>query len=344
MAVLSLGDVSLPATWNALEPDGVTPSTALSATASPFRHPLIDSLALRIRGGRGARDHRVRTNPGGVGLAAFDQLRIVWRPSIMAGPSSGAPFWLQIRLGSAALPVGAPGNDWHRVLPVVSAARWDCAVLSLGNLAPAVASAVTDILIICVDDRRAFTADIAAILAVRPALVEDVEDALTARLDQVLTLGGGLVPAEVQRAGFPPSATRPLIAILPYTLRHARERSSPGEAAADFVTDGYSLRPPPVPWDLYFAIEALADTRADQATLIDFVIGALPPVGALLVAGQRVSIETIDEPEPASGGFDIGRQLLHYRVRAWRDGGPARPVHPVDTVEVDVDIREMSHG
>jgi hypothetical protein len=344
MSFESLANVSNSALWNAVEPDGVSPSATLSVTPSLLQHPLIAGAALRISGGAGALGHRVRIDPGGVDLTASDQVRLLWRPSVPAGLQSGAPFWAELRMGSVALPAGAPGNDWHRRIPAAAPARWETVGISLDGLAPMVRSAVSDLQIICIDDGRAFTADIAAVLAGRPALPEDVETALTARLDQRLMLGGAAVPAEVQRAGVAPAPTRPLIAILPYQIRHARERASPAPSATDFVTDGYSLRPPPTPWDLQFAIEALAETRAEQAAMIDFVIEALPPVGALLVAGRSVSIEVIDEPELASGGFDIERQLLHYRVRGWRDGGPVRPVRPVDVVDVEVDTREMSNG
>jgi hypothetical protein len=342
-----IDDMAAPLQWSAVAADGVTPSLSLTVAASSAVHPLIGMPSLHIAGGSGARDHRARRSLADLDLAPFDELRLLWRATPGAGPdspASPADFWAEIRLGAAALPVGAPGNAWQRFLPVPEPGVWEMVRLSLDDLPAGVRGAVNDLHIVCTADDRDFSADLAAILAVRPGLSEDVDSALLANLNLALALAGVPVPAEVRVAGSAAAGTRPLFSVVPYCMRYARERSRPGERAVDFTAGGYRLRPSPSPWDLHYAVEALADTRAEQAAMLDFATAVLPTEGALLVAGQRAGIEAIDAPDPHSGGFAIERALLHYRVRAWGDGGPARPVRPVQDLTLVVEGQERPRG
>lgn len=340
-----IDDATAVAPWSVFEADGVTPAADLAVAAVPGAFPLRPGPHVRLSGGTASSgSFASRAFAPAEDLSGFEELRLVWRAAPAAGPGADAPFWGELQFGSAALLVGDPGNTWRRRLPVGTRPEWQTLRLSLEGLPAAARSAVSELRLTVLDDTRPFRADIAVILAARPAIPADVDEALMAALHQRLSLGGAPVPAEVQVAGAGPGNARPLISVIPYGIRFGGDGRDGAETASDFDGAGYSLRAPPLPVDLAFAVEALAGNRADQAAMVDFVLGALPVRGSLLVAGQAFGCDWIDEPTPASGGFPIDRQLLHYRVRAWRDGGSPRPVRTVDTIVETLEQRESVDG
>jgi len=343
VAELVLDSMVDAAPWVAVGPDGATPSDAIAcAVDTSVYHLGEDRSSLRIVGTTGAAQHRLIRTIAAVDLRPFDELRLAIRGDRVAGMRGGQPFYLELRLSSAVAPPDSVTNPWYRLLPVPGDS-WTVVRLSLTDLPDAVRSAVERVQLRCVDARSGFRILLDDLLAVRHEPSVDADAGLIRRLHNRLQLNGQRVPAQVQVAGDALPPGRPLILLHPYTARFAEQRRVGGESEGDYRTDGYSLRPVATPWDLYYAVEALAADRASQAALIDFVLGALPPRGTLPVCGFALPCDNVAPGEAVAGtGFPTRRLLLHYRVATWQESGQPRPVRPAETVRVEIDAREVA--
>ncbi len=343
MPVMSLPGVDLLANWQALLADGVTPSGAISiaqdaATATPSG----DTRSVRIDFVPGARTHIARCALAAQALSSFDELRL----SLSSDRSSAAGFFVELRIGSAALAIGAPGNTWHRRVPLTGGGTWDLVRLSLDDLPAAVRGAASVFELHCLDDTRGARVLLDEALAVRPRLLADTEQALLGRLHQQFALNGTPVPASLATAGGALPAPRPSIAILPWWVRLAQERGTGQALRGDHSDAGYRLRPAPLAYELGFAVEVLADPRADQSAIADFVLTRLPAQGTLRVGGMALGVEQVTATPvvPDLAPVQVPRQWLAYRVWAWQETGPATPVRPTDEVITRVDWKEPSHA
>lgn len=342
MPVLTFPGVDTLANWQALLSDGVTPSPVLVlAQDITSATPSGDSRSLRIGLAAGTAGHIARCTLPAQDLTPFDELRFVLR-SDRAG---GNPLTLELRLGSAALPVGAPGNGWHRRLPFTGSNTWDVVRLSLDDLPAAVRGTLTVLQLHCLDDARPFSVLLNQVLAVRPRMLADTEAALLARLNLQFTLNGGPVPALLAAAGDILPAARPCIAVLPLALRQASERNSGQPQRCDFIDGGYRLRPPPTSYELAYGLEVLAGNRSDQAVVTDWLLARLPAQGTLRVAGQALSFEQ-QPPAPLPQELQlvqVPRLWLRYRAWAAMETAAATPVRPTDEVVTAIDWKERVH-
>jgi hypothetical protein len=339
MPVQTLPNVDLLAGWQALQADGVTPSTTLTvAQDSTTPTPSGDTRSVRIDLTTGALNHIARRSGAAQDLSQHDELRLV------AGTDSPVahPPVLELRLGSAALAIGAPGNTWHRRLPPMTAG-WELIRFSLDDLPAAVRGALTVIELRCVDDARDVRLRIDEALAVRSAMVFDTEQALLNRLHNQLVLNAAPVPALLTVAGAVlPAAPWPCIVIMSLGLRLAQERSTGQARRCDFTSTGYRLRPAPAAYEVIFGLEPLAATRTEQSAITDWLLWALPVQGTLRVGGQALSFEQLtDSPVRLEVPFvRVPRQWLTCRAWAWRETGPTTPVRPAEDLITTVDWKE----
>jgi hypothetical protein len=343
MAVLTLPGTDQLANWSAFQADGITPSAAIALVQDNVSTtPSGDSRSVGISLAAASLNHRARCSVAAQDLSEIDELRLALRSD---RPASGS-FFVELRLGSAALAIGAPGNLWHRRLPLSGGNRWDVIRLSLDDLPAAVRGALTVIELQCLDDSRPCTLRLDEVLAVRPRMLADLEQALLARLHLQFTLGGNPVPALAAAAGAALPVQRPCIAVLPLQLRQAQERSTAQPQRCDHVEDGYRLRPAPLAWEVGYAIEPLANTRAEQSALLDWLTGTLPAQGSLRVGGQLLNLEHGAAPELAQEllPVPVPRQWLTYRAWAWQDMAAALPVRPTEEVVTTTDWKEPSHA
>lgn len=343
MPVLPLDAFTQLAGWQALEDDGVTPSAALAISEDLLSDtPSGDSRSISLAYGALAHAHIARRPLPAVDLTDFDELRLVLR----SDRASATGFYLELRLGSAALPIGAPGNAWHRRLPIAKADAWEVVRVSLADLPDAVRGAVDVAQLHCIDAGQGFALDVDEALAVRPGMLVDLEDALLLRLDQQASLAGNPVPAERVVAGGTWPTTMPCIAIVPLDVRHLPERSVGTAQHCDFVDGGYRVRPAPAAYEALYAIEAVADDREDQAALMDFLLRTIVPRGALRVAAHPWSIEMLDPPasEQDPNLSPAPRQRLHCRVLAWQERDAAVSVQPVEGLATRIEWKEPAHG
>jgi len=212
--------------------------------------------------------------------------------------------------------------------------------LSLGDLPAAVRSAVTAMQLRCADATTGFTCVVDEILAVREAMLADVDAALIARLDDGILLGAVPVPAVLHPANGSLAQDRPYIEITHYDVVFSSERTQTTQSRGDYTDGGYSVRAGGHAYELFYEIACVADDRASQAAMLEFVLGSLTPRGDLVVNGYPLPMEAITVvPDDQIGGMRTDRIPLFYRVSARRDGGQVARVSAAKTVVVDGDLR-----
>jgi len=329
------------APWSAFAPDGVTPSTELSLAVDTTRpRPQAAPKVGRIEGTDNALKHSLRRNLASLNLTTFEELRLWVYGDRTADGTPANPFVLELTLGSAALGLDAPGNTWVRYLPASRPRVWEPVRLNIGDLPAAIRGAVTRMRIRCVEATRPFEWFVDDILAVRDQMISDVDAALVALLHNVLSIGGNAVPAVMHPAGGTLSQTRPYFEITHYDVVHSRERTCPTRPRADFVNDGYSLRPHSNAYELYYQITAEADDRPTQSQMLEFALRALPPSGDLPVGGLLRPFESVVVPPfDQAGKLQTNTIPLFYKVSTRQEVGAPEPVSPVHTVSIAGDLR-----
>ena len=255
------------------------------------------------------------------------------------GPT-GRPFYLELRLGSAALTIGANANAWQRLIPVTAAEAWQAVPLALDDLQAAVRGAVTQIRLTCLDASASFALDLDRITALRPQLLADVDAALLVdRLGGRVELGNRVVPAVVDPA---PAPTAPFFRLTSWGAPRARALAAAG-VRTDFTGQGFSIRPPSAPCDLLYAVDAVTDDRADAATLLEFVLYELTPRSVLDVAGRPLTVDWVEAPQLALATLP-GQHAVHLRVATSQRVNVAREpaVPPFNRIDVEVDTRAVA--
>jgi hypothetical protein len=314
--------------WAAHAPDG-SASTAIELERGPATR--LGGQTLRIAAGPDATGHRVERALAPVDLSAFDDLELWVRSDRAADGSATNPFFLELRLGSAALAAGANGNDWHRLIPVTAPSAWQAVPLALDDLAAALRGAVTQIRLTCLDAAEPFTLDLDRIAALRPELLADVDAALVARLAPAAA--AVVLPAQTEPA-------EPFFRITSYGVRPAPERSPASGFRSDYSGQGFSIRPPSVPFDLFYAVDAVAADRADAARLLEYAYSQLTPTSVLDVAGRPLTIEWVEGP-PLARTQIAGQPTLYVKVSAAQRATGAREaaVPPFNRIDVEADTR-----
>src|SRR5207248_4009032 len=111
VTLLSVDDGSDAGAWQARDSGG-GPSNeiAIAERAAP-------PGGLEISATTGALGHYVERADPAHDLSAFEDLRLLLGGDRVADGSEAAPFFLELRLGSAAAAVGSAQNQWARLLP-----------------------------------------------------------------------------------------------------------------------------------------------------------------------------------------------------------------------------------
>ncbi|GAA4699618.1 hypothetical protein [Phytohabitans rumicis] len=336
MTALPIDALAAAAQWTAVRADGVTPSTDIAIhdeTVVVGEGP--DGVAVRVTATAGAGGHALRRSIPAVDISGHTELRLSIRADRAAG-HGGAPFFLELRLGSAAVPLGDPDNHWHRLLPVGTALVWESVRLSTHDLDPGVATAVNAIQLRCVATGRPFTVYLDDLVAVRPQMLADTDRAVVDRLSGI-SLAGQAVPVAVRAAGDPlPDA--PAIDIVHIDLRFAPARVRDTRRLQDFTTEGARMVPPGAPYDIDYAVSAVADSRAGQAALIEAVVDRLAPADELTFHSDRLPVDLVWISRRQRLATGSGPDpVLHYRVEARSPSAAGQPVRDVREVEVFVD-------
>jgi hypothetical protein len=325
--------------WRAHRPDGAA-STAISITAAPPRTPVSASGTVQIAADASASGHYLETTIGATDLSSFSDLQLYISGSAAASSAAAEPFYLELRLGSAASPVGSVANSWQRFIPLSQPGGWEAIPLSLADLPAAVRNQVTTIRLTSVLG-SAWSVALDRILAVHDDMLTDADAAIHARLATRLTFNGHAVPAELAPSSIAPPA-EPYLRISNYDVQPNLASSPMTARRTDYTGNGFALRPPASVYDVYYAVEAIAADRPAATALLDFVLGELAPVSMVLSRDRPTRVEWIDAPgtaAPPVAAPPSDHPVLHFRLTTSRTAtAVAEPVVPVfNVVNVEVD-------
>jgi hypothetical protein len=333
--VLTIDALSDVGSWSAVQADGTTPSTELAIRMAPVGGEFAPGA--EITATERATGHRLRRSVGPVDLTDESELHVSLRGDRRAGPG-GAPFFLELRLGSDALPIGADGNGWHRLLPLQQRRHWEVVPLSLDDLPAPVRVALSRIELRCLE--APFTAGIDDLIAVHPRMLADADRALVRALSGI-TVGGTAVAVAV-RATDEPIPAGPALDITQFDIHHAASRAGERRVLRDWTDAG--PRPTTVgePYDVDFAITPIGTGRAEQAALLEAALDRLAPVTELAVDGQALPAELLWLAGADRVGGVLGPvPVLHLRVGVRRPAASARPAHAVAEIGLLVEHREV---
>ena len=327
------------AAWSAHRPNGAASAAISVALGGPAQTGRPSAV---VQAGPTATGHYVERKGAAVDLRPFSDLQLEVRGQRLADGADN-PFYVEVRLGAAALAVGAAGNAWHRLVPVAQPGAWQPVPLDLGDLAPGVRSAMTTVRLRCLDAGKGWSLALDQILAVRDDMLADLDDALRARLDGLVLLGNTPVPAVVVPVAGPPPAA-PFFRISNYDVRPDPARSPSVGQPTDHTEKGFALRPPSVAYAVYYAVEAVAADRASAARMLDAALLELAPVSTLSCNGRPLTVEWVDGPvtvAPPVSGPPPDHPMVHLRVSASqaRRAAPVRAVPVSNIVNVEVDQR-----
>jgi hypothetical protein len=216
---------------------------------------------------------------------------------------------------------------------------WQAVPFALDDLPAAVRGAVTQLRLTCVDASVPFALELDRVTALRPELLADVDAALAARLG-TLQLGGDAVQAVVLPADEP---APPYFRITSYAVRPAPERSPASGYRTDFTGQGFSIRPAGVPFDLFYAVDAVAGSRADAAALLAHAYAELTPQAVLEVAGRPLTVDWVEGPQLARTQIAAQPTLYVKIATAQRPTGVReQAVPPFNRVDVEADTRVVA--
>lgn len=315
--------------WSGFEGDGVTPSAVLTLAVDAEIHPLgRDAGSGRIDGAAGALDHRLRRSFAGIDLSPHDELRLWVRADRPADGTPERPFYLEARLGNAALPIGDPQNGWHRFLPVSRTGSWELVSLALDDLPGQVRGSLERLELRCVDDSAPFTLWIDDLAAVREEMVGDVEAALVAELGGRLVLDGNPVPAHVENPG-QNAPQVPYVRLELVEIRRGSDRPRAGEVRRDYSGSGYRIAGAHYDFDLVYDIDAVSGSRQHTTRILELVLGRLAPRTRLAAAGRPVLVDWRPiERSNLVEELNNNRVRLRFCVETRQVVGPPTPVVP----------------
>ncbi|MFN3241080.1 MAG: hypothetical protein ACE37K_06150 [Planctomycetota bacterium] len=330
--------LNVAANWQTRQPDGTPGSTELTAAnATGTSYLGTDQTSMLLTGSTSALDHSIRRTLPAVDATVWPDLAIAVRADREATGSDASPFYLRLRVGSAAVDLDDPANTWHRYLPIKAVDTWNPLRLSLHDLPANIRDAITQVEITCTDASREFACHLDDLNLVRDELISDVDAALHALLHNQLTLTG-LVPAlELVTGAALPANPRPAFAIANYKLEWNEERTNRQPSSSDYVDDGFRLRPDRIAYVAHYAILALAATRAEQAEMLDFACQAVPPRATLVVNDYRADAWHVPTPSFHETPWPAFYPQLHVAAMNWTEIGTATPVRPTRNVRIEAE-------
>lgn len=336
MPFLPIDQFNLAAPWQALSP-AATPSTQLVIAAVGEAHPMAESSgALAVTFSGASLGHRMRRSFGPVDLRSFDRLTFWFRSETEMNGLSTDPLQLRLRLGSAGLTLDAGGNSWARYLAGENGRNWNFATVSLTDLPVAIANAATQIEFqVAATDGASHRVTFDALAAAQPGLVADVDTALLASFNNTLSIGGNPVPARLS----PQTTTRPYISITQFGARRAFDRDPMGHARKERDDLGLLIWPEPKAWDLSYRLDPQADSRSEQATIIDFLTARLAnrwlPIGNRAYRVEKDDFRAEDDEA-------LPLPPLRYVVSAYAETGT--PVRAVPATTTTLNIDQQAQG
>ena len=335
MPTALIDDFSDETLWQALTPANAPSAEIVLATGAPSPAFPADGLSMRVDLSAASAGHRIERGFGPLDLSDFSELRFWVRSMQPALGSIMAPFRLSMRLGSVALPIGAVGNDWLRHVPVEQGGRWTFVRVALDDLDPAVRSGADRIAFRALPGMGAVTLWLDDLRAAAPRMAADADAALVAALNGGLLLGGNPVTAAIDAPGGPVVAP-PWIRLVNYDAALAERRGGQARRRADYIDGGYRVWPEPEPWDLFYRIDFMTASPAEQAAMLDFTLMTLGGRGPLDIGGLGHPLERVPNVTPDDALTLV--PLLRYRLATWLERGTPMSVLPVSEVRLATGI------
>ncbi|MGO8833606.1 MAG: hypothetical protein ACLQE9_12450 [Roseiarcus sp.] len=332
-------DFSNPAAWVALQPDGVTASTQIVVAPDLTRVAPGFASSLRMAVAASSDSNILRRDfAAPLDLTAFDELRLTFASDRVATGAPAAPFYLELRMGSAAAPIASAGNLYFRQLPVAQTGVFDVARLSLADLAPSVRSAINR-LELRVAGNLSFNCNLEFLGAARDQMLADVDAALLNLLNGRLTVGAAAVPAVLHPANGTLTQARPYFQILHLDTIFSNERTEANRSVGDYAGTKSSVRPRAFAFELLYQVTAVADDRATQAAMLDFALQTLPTRGSLFVNGYLLPAEMVFVPPRERIGAERTDEVpLFYRISTRQETGAPTSVVPTTGVVMQGDL------
>jgi hypothetical protein len=285
-----------------------------------------------------AETHRVEWAGAAVDLSDVDDLILWIRGRQRADASAEHPCFASVQLGSAALGVGAVGNDWLRFVPVLAPGTWEFAPLALSDLAPAARGGVNRLRITSIAAVD-WELELDGLNAIRSQPSVDTDSAMVALLDGRVIVGGAPVDVVVKPTAAAPAD--PHVAIRQTGLRAIPAAAATTPMRTDFTDAGFRLRPGSVPVELTYSIDVDSTERADAAQAADSILSVVADTSHLLVNGQPRRIEMLDATaaQRAAGAQAQPAPTVTVRVTTSmpRTMAAERGVRPFNSVDVEVD-------
>jgi len=345
------------AKWGAFQSDGTTASTALSAAAetSIVRYGP-DSKSVRLTGDSTGLNNLLRFVLPDTDLAGYDEVRLYVRGDRIADGSAGRPFYLELHLGSTALPTSAPGNTWRRLFPITQANSWELVRCSLADLPAQVRSGLNTVELRFVEASAPFSILVDDLSAVHEEMVSDVESALIDRLSNRLKLEGKSVPALLANAagqvpsvgnGNPPDT---YLAVTCYQIQPWDLRQNAQRARRDYIAQGsYALAPAIQHWALTYRVDPVAPERTTESRLLDFVLRTFSSSAELVVGSYPLQItflpvSPVERGQARPADSEAARAALFYQVIARQELGTPELVKAANQVVVTTDYRAAQSG
>lgn len=316
--------------WKALAPDGVTLSAEFSMTNDLVHYRFgSDKTSGKISATSNALNHTLQRPLPNLDLTNFDDIRFWLSADRPASGTPERPFYLEIRLASAALGLSNAGNTWRRFLPVQNTDNWDLVRLHLDDVPGAIRNSVNLIQLRVADASAPFTCFLDDVLAVKEEMIGDVDAGLLALLDKNFSSNGTLVPAVITLPENPPAIGIPSIRISQYDLQYARERTNFNQLRGDYTAGGFRLSPVSISYDVYYFIDVYGDTRSQKTQIVEFVLRTLSPRCELIITGTQQLLEWVTvEPLDDTGKWRSDRELLYFKVAVRQEIGIFEPVVP----------------
>lgn len=339
MPALLVETLAVPANWKVFAPDGSTPSSELALAKDTSRVAPGSVASVRVEASPAALGHMMQCDLVGVDLTIYDELRLSISSERSADGSTAAPFFLEMRLGSASLLPDDPANLWRRLLPISSPRGWELVRFSLADLDASVRSMLTRVQFRCVAGALPFICNLDALIAVRDEMIGDVDRALAALLHERISIGGTAVPAVLHPGNGVLSTARPYFEILNFDVCFSGERTQPTRPRGDFTGVDYSLLPPSYAYELYYQIAAVTDDRASQVKMLELALRTLRPRGDLLVNGYALPMEMVAiPPRERIGGSRTDEIPLYFKISTRMETGAREAVRAARKVVIDGDL------
>jgi hypothetical protein len=246
-------------------------------------------------------------------LTGFDEIRLWFRSDRVSDGSTANPFYVAFE----AAPAEASPAQWSRFLPVSRSGAWELHRLWLGDMPPALTSAIGALRLRGLATTATFNAALDDIVAVSAQAVADVEAGWSARLDGALSVmvGGVATPAPLylEPPAAPPAA--PYILLTAWAALALQDFDSSAQVTDNYTIAGAYMRPAPATVRLDYRLQVVATDRGQRAALLGALIANLQASPFLLVADQKIAIEPFElSPQERASLIPPDTMPLFYRL------------------------------